>query len=92
MAAERSLLTDGRQAALPHGQGQPGYVRESRLWSHRRRLQDHPSGTAFSGHISATITDQNGGHRTPVISSPSQRVTVMAVTGQSVILRLRRSR
>lgn len=35
---------------------------------------------------------QNGGYRTPVIFRPSQRVTVIAVAGQSVMPRLRRSR
>jgi hypothetical protein len=73
MAAEHRLLTDGRQAALPHGQGQPGYIRESRLRSHRRQLQDHPSGTAFSGHISATITDQNGGYFAVSLSKAEDR-------------------
>jgi hypothetical protein len=49
----------------------------------------------FRAHFGSQVADLVGaqsGYRTPIISRPSQRVTVIAVTGQSVMPRLRRSR
>jgi hypothetical protein len=40
----------------------------------------------------AAADKQIGGYRASVLARPSQRVTVIAVTGQSVVPRLRRSR
>ena len=86
-------MTRSNLGAYP---AQPAAVSHDQPESKRRCL------TAFAQIIHACALQvsrngdrdpsQIGGYRTPVISRPSQRVTVIAVTGQAVRPRLRRSR
>jgi hypothetical protein len=66
----------------------PAYIRRTNP-SADAHAQNNPFGAVTTATLATQVADHIGGYRVSLLSRPSQRVTLIAVTGQFVMPRLR---